>query len=222
MSYFIYQRHQIFLSCAILNVLGIILFFFLPLPVSPRFSELIERKKEEAIKTLLVLAQLSGSMASLDTIDLVYEERNQLKETLLGMVVWFMISLISYSYQFEWSKIVVIVMNILAMLDVRFTSTWSLEHLVSIIGNIATSSAFAMIQKGSTSFVCWTFLAGMAHAWQCGSFLILLGEVSLRLLDKYSEKKEGGKDEGKTDEDEARIVFVNGLNGHLVYDDKSV
>ena len=202
MSYFINQWHQIYLACAVLNVLGIIPFFLLPLPVSPRFSELIERMKVEAIKTLLVLAQLIGSGASLDTIDLVYEERNQsylkqikdfkpnvhptmLKETLLGMVVWFMVSLISYSYQFGWSKIgndlhsiyffaafgdgvaystsvlgckllgrkkatffyfgVVIVMNLLAMLDVRFTATWSLEHLVSIIGNIATSSAFVMM-----------------------------------------------------------------------------
>ena len=322
LSYFIDQWHQIYLAVAIMNVLGIIPFFLLPLPVSPRFS-LIKGKKEEAMKTLQVLAQLSGSKVSLDTIDLIYEERNQsylkqikdfkprihptmLKETLLGMVVWFMVSLISYSYQFGWSKIgndlhsiyffaalgdgiaystsvlgcrllgrkkatffyfgVVILMNLLAMLDVRFTATWSLEHLVSIIGNIATSSAFVMMYL-YTGELAPTSHRGMilclsSSCARIGSFVgpyvnLLYGVTDRRVplalfaglsllaclavwflpdttgrsvpetpgdVENYLEKKkeEEEEEDGKIDEDKAGIVLVNGLNGHLDYDNKLV
>ena len=323
LSYFIDQWHQIYLAVAIMNVLGVIPFFLLPLPVSPRFS-LIKGKKEEAMKTLQVLAQLSGSKISLDTIDLIYEERNQsylkqikdfkprthptmLKETLLGMVVWFMVSLISYSYQFGWSKIgndlhsiyffaalgdgvaystsvlgcrllgrkkatffyfgVVILMNLLAMLDVRFTATWSLEHLVSIIGNIATSSAFVMMYL-YTGELAPTSHRGMilclsSSCARIGSFVgpyvnLLYGVTDRRVplalfaglsllaclavwflpdttgrsvpetpgdVENYLEKKkeeEEEKEDGKIDEDKAGIVLVNGLNGHLDYENKLV
>ena len=75
--------------------------------------------KEEALKTLRILARMSDNKVSLDEVDLKYEERKlsyleqityfvphptMMKETLLGMSVWFVVALLFYSYQFGWGK----------------------------------------------------------------------------------------------------------------------
>ena len=118
LNYVIDKWQYVYLASAGMNALTIILFFVLPVPVSPRFS-LIKGKKDEAFNTLKVLAKMSDNEVSLDKVDLVYEERNQSyleqikdfrqhpnmrRETLLGMSVWFMVALFFYSYQFGWSK----------------------------------------------------------------------------------------------------------------------
>jgi MFS family permease len=199
MSYFIHQWQYVYLAAAGIDALAILPFFFLPLPESPRFS-LLKGRNEEAKKTLRLLAQMSDNKVSFDKIDLVYEEKNQsyfeqmkdfkghpkmLKETLLGMCAWFIVALVSFSYQFGWSKfgndlhsiysfaafgeglsfiiamlccrllgrkkatlfffLSVIAMNAVAMLDVKFDNNWSLEQLVSMIGNIGAGAAFVMM-----------------------------------------------------------------------------
>ena len=119
MSYLIDKWQYVYLAATGMNALALLLLLLLPVPASPRFS-LVKGRKEEALKTLQVLAKLSGNKVSFDKVDLVYEERkqsflkqikdfiphpNMTRETLLGMSVWFMASLVSYSYQFGWSKI---------------------------------------------------------------------------------------------------------------------
>ena len=118
-SYFINQWQYVYLAVAGVNALALLLFLVLPIPPSPRFS-LIKGRKEEALKTLEILALASNNDVCLEKIDLVYEERkqsyleqikdfrshpNMTRETLLGMGVWLIVSLVDYSYQFGWSKI---------------------------------------------------------------------------------------------------------------------
>ena len=118
-SYLTYQWKHVHLIVAGISALSLLLFFVLPVPGSPRFS-LIQGNKEEALKTLEKMAKLSGNEVSFDKVDLIYEERKQSyleqikdfkphptmrKETLLLISVWFIVALVSYSYQFGWSKI---------------------------------------------------------------------------------------------------------------------
>jgi len=102
-----------------LNVLCLLIFFIVPMPESARFY-LIKGKEDEAKKTLMTMARISGSGVSLDNIHLVYDERVQnpleqakdfwkyptmLKETLIGMWCWTMVSTIVYAYEFGWDKL---------------------------------------------------------------------------------------------------------------------
>ena len=198
-SYFIHDWHYVHAAVACVDAVAILPFFLLPLPESPRFS-LLKGKEEESKKTLKVLARLSGTNVSLDKVDLVYEEKDQsyveqikdfkshptmLKETLTGMIIWFIVSLIFYSYQYGWSKMghglhsiysfsalgeaisfvipvpccrllgrkkatifffgLIVVMNGLAMLNVKLADEWNLEHLASLIGSIGGGAAYNLM-----------------------------------------------------------------------------
>ena len=198
-SYFIHQWQYVYVAVACMNAVAILPFFLLPLPESPRFS-LLKGREEEAKKTLRLLAEMNGSKASFENVDLVYEKRNQfylqqvkdfkyhptmLKETVIGMIAWFTVGLVSYSYQFGWSKMgndlhsiyffsalgegisyvicvpccqylgrkratlfffaLVIVMNAIASLDIKFSHDWSLETLASIFGSMGSAAAFVMM-----------------------------------------------------------------------------
>ena len=118
-SYFLNKWQYVYLTVAGINALALLLLFLCPIPGSPRFS-LIKGRKEEAMETLKVLAEMSNNKIALDKIDLVFEKRDQSyleqikdfrshphmrRETLLGMSVWFTVALITISYQFGWSKI---------------------------------------------------------------------------------------------------------------------
>jgi len=111
-------RH-IYLAVCLLNVLCLAIYFIIPLPESARYY-LIKGREEEAKKTLATWARVSRSGVSLDNIHLVYDERKQnpleqvkdfrayptmLKETLLGMFGWTMVSTIVYAYEFGWDKL---------------------------------------------------------------------------------------------------------------------
>jgi len=111
-------RH-IYLAVCLLNVLCLGIYFIVPLPESARYY-LIKGKEEEAKKTLATMARISRSGVSLDNINLVYDERVQnpfeqvkdfcayptmLKETLLCMFCWTMVSTIVYAYEFGWDKL---------------------------------------------------------------------------------------------------------------------
>ena len=101
------------------------------------------------------------------------------------MIAWFTVGLVSYSYQFGWSKMgndlhsiyffsalgegisyvicvpccqylgrkratlfffaLVIVMNAIASLDIKFSHDWSLETLASIFGSMGSAAAFVMM-----------------------------------------------------------------------------
>jgi len=110
---------NIYLAVCLLNVLCLVIYFIVPLPESARYY-LIKGKEEEAKKTLAMMARISGSGVSLDNINLVYDERKlnpfeqvkdfwayptMLKETLLGMWCWTMVSTIVYAYEFGWDKL---------------------------------------------------------------------------------------------------------------------
>lgn len=118
-SYYVHKWQYVYASVAIMDAVAIIPFFLPFLPESPKYT-LMKGKEEEAKKTLERLARLCNNKISFARTGLAYEKRDQsyrgqirdfkihptmLKETLLGMSIWFMVALVSYSYQFGWSKI---------------------------------------------------------------------------------------------------------------------
>ena len=200
-SYYVHKWQYVYALVACMDAVAIIPFFLPILPESPKFT-LMKGKIGEVKKTLRLLATLCNNKISFENSDFLYEKRERdqsyreqikdfkthpimLKETLLGMSVWFMVALVSYSYQFGWSKIgkdlysiycfaslgeaiafivywpcckwlgrrkgtmffflLIIVMNALAMLNIKFTEMWSLEHIASMIGSIGAGAAFTMI-----------------------------------------------------------------------------
>ena len=200
-SYYVHKWQYVYALVACMDAVAIIPFFLPFLPESPKYA-LMKGKIGEVKKTLRLLARLCNKKISFEYTDFLYEKRERdqsyweqikdfkthpimLKETLLGMSVWFMVALVSYSYQFGWSKIgkdlysiycfaslgeaiafivywpcckwlgrrkgtmffflLIIAMNALAMLNIKFTEMWSLEHIASMIGSIGAGAAFTMI-----------------------------------------------------------------------------
>ena len=199
LGYLIDKWEHLYLAVSGLCVCSLAMFFITPLPESPRFH-LVRGRDEEAKKTLEYLSKISGHPISFETIHLVYDKRIQnylkqvkdfmkypsmLKRSLLCMLGWFLVALITYAYTFGWSKIgtdlytsymfaalggglgyilsifvcrvlgrkratlfffgSVAVMNLIAMLDVDLSDTWTLEHVASLLGNVGILGAFAML-----------------------------------------------------------------------------
>ena len=82
--------------------------------------ELIRGKEKEAKRTLEKYSLICNNHISLDSVELVYDDRVQsflhqvkdfaafptlLKETLLCMVSWFLVATLFYAFSFGWSKI---------------------------------------------------------------------------------------------------------------------
>ena len=116
-GYLIPTWNYIFLAVGILNyVLTIPLLIY---PNSPRFT-LVRGREEEAKRTLESFSQLCNNKKSMDTVDLTYKKRVQnyfeqvkdfktyptlRKETLLGIISWFIVAVLFYGFSFGWVRI---------------------------------------------------------------------------------------------------------------------
>ena len=117
LGYLIPTWNYIFLAVAIINyVLTIPQLIY---PISPRFA-LVRGREDEAKKTLESFSRLCNNEISMDTVRLTYKERAQnyweqikdfktyptfRKETLLGIVCWFIVAVLFYGFSFGWVRI---------------------------------------------------------------------------------------------------------------------
>ena len=117
LSYISHDWQYIYIGIAAINAISLLPLIILP--DSPRFH-LIRGMDKEAKKTLELLSRIAGNYISMDNITLIPTARPQnffgqikdfkiyptmLKETLITMFTWFLISAVAHSYHFSWSKI---------------------------------------------------------------------------------------------------------------------
>ena len=116
-GYLVPKWNYIFLTVAIINyVLTIPQLIY---PISPRFA-LVRGREEEAKETLESFSRLCNNEISMDTVNLTYKERVQnylqqlkdfkdyptlRKETILGMIGWFIVAVLFYGFSFGWVRI---------------------------------------------------------------------------------------------------------------------
>ncbi|KAL5268443.1 hypothetical protein ACHWQZ_G002344 [Mnemiopsis leidyi] len=116
-GYMVTKWNYIFLTVAIMNTI-----FTIPqliYPISPRFA-LVRGREEEAKKTLESFSRLCNNEISMETVSLTYKERAQnfleqvkdfityptfRKETILGIVCWFIVAVLFYGFSFGWVRI---------------------------------------------------------------------------------------------------------------------
>ena len=116
-GYLIPTWNYIFLTVAILNyILTIPLLIY---PASPRFA-LVRGREEEAKRTLESFSRLCNNEKSMATVNLTYKKRvlnffEQIKdfktyptlrkETLIGLIGWFIVAVLFYGFSFGWVQI---------------------------------------------------------------------------------------------------------------------
>ena len=116
-GYLIPTWNYIFTAVAILNYT--LMIPVLIYPISPRFA-LVRGREEEAKKTLESFSRLCNNETSMETIKLTYKKRVQnyfqqvkdfktyptlRKETILGMICWFIVAVLFYGFSFGWNNI---------------------------------------------------------------------------------------------------------------------
>ena len=116
-GYLIPTWNYIFLTVGIMNyILTIPLLIY---PISPRFA-LVRGREEEAKRTLESFSRLCNNETSMADVNLTYKKRvltffEQLKdfktyptlrkETLLGLIAWFIVAVLFYGFSFGWVQI---------------------------------------------------------------------------------------------------------------------
>ena len=119
LGYLIDKWQHLYMALTGVSLFSLAMFFITPLPESPRFH-LVRGMESEAKRTLVSLSKISGFHLNSDTLKLIYEERAQdywvqikdfkkyptmLRRSLLSMLAWFLVSIVTYAYLFGWGKI---------------------------------------------------------------------------------------------------------------------
>ena len=117
LSYAVHEWRHIYFGLVGMSAISLLPLIFLP--ESPRFH-LVRGRDKDAKKTLVSLSHAAGSEMLMEKIELIYTTKTEnfleqikdfkkypimLKETLITMITWFLISLVMHGYYFGWGKL---------------------------------------------------------------------------------------------------------------------